>query len=113
MSKVNSVDSEILWRRIGLKELRQALIGVEVLTRQFEEALRALPTCDECARTVLLEQINAAGSRLSSQVVSLAVLASTLKKAGAKAEEKIGQLMERPPDPCHCPSRECTCHSPR
>jgi hypothetical protein len=103
-------DAENLWREVGLEELRQALREVEALTRCFEASLHALPPCAACARVSILQQIHADGSRLGSKVVSLTVLASTLKQAVAVAEQAQTELAANVPAPCQCSSGPCTCH---
>ena len=110
MSETHEVDSNDLWRRVGLDELRQALARVQGLTAGFEKALRTLPPCNTCARVSLLEQIQATGRHLSSEAASLSVLASTLKQAVAAAEQMQAELAANAPEPCQCSSGECTCH---
>ena len=104
------IDSEDLWRRVGLDELRQALGRVHGLTERFEQALHTLPPCNACARVNLLEQIHTAGRHLSGEVTSLAVLATTLKQAVAAAEQTQAELAANAPDPCRCSFGQCTCH---
>lgn len=48
-SKTPPVYFEELWRRVGLVELRQALGRAQTLIQRFEETLKKLPSCDECA----------------------------------------------------------------
>lgn len=38
-----SIESEDLWRRVGLSELRRALRHIDHLTRTFEQVLQELP----------------------------------------------------------------------
>lgn len=103
-------DAEGLWRGVGLGELREALKEVEALMRHFEASLRALPPCTACARVNLLQQIRATGSRLGGKIVSLSVLAETLKGAVGAAEQAAAQLAANTPEPCHCPGAQCACH---
>ena len=103
-------DAEDLWRAVGLEELRQALNDVETLTRRFETSLQALPPCTACARINLLQEIRATGSRLGGKIVSLTVLAETLKGAVVIAEQAAAQLATNVPDSCQCPGTQCTCH---
>lgn len=103
-------DAEGLWKDVGLEELREALKEVQSLTRHFEASLQALPPCTACARGNLLQQIRSTGSRLSGKIVSLTVLAETLKEAVGAAEQAAAQLEAAAPEPCQCPGARCTCH---
>ena len=105
-----SSDAEQLWSQIGLEQLRTALNRMHRLEQDFEHALRALPPCSQCARSQLLEQIRATGSRLGSEVVSVAALAETLKQAVAAAEAAQTQLAAHAPEPCSCEGGPCACH---
>lgn len=105
-----AIDTEDIWRRVGLEELRHALVRARGLMERFEQALRTLPPCNTCARASLLEQIDTAGRHLSGEAASLSVLASTLKQAVASAEQTQAALVVNAPDPCHCSSGQCTCH---
>ena len=102
-----------LWRRIGLDDLRLHLENVNSLAHGFEGALQALPTCSECARATLFEQIRETGSQLGSEVISLSALAETLKEAVAAAEALQSELVKNPPPPCRCEGNPCFCHSRR
>lgn len=107
---VTQTDLDELWRRVGLGELRGALLRVQELSREFEEALRALPSCDQCARAKLLEQIRSTGGRLSSEAVSLSIMAESVKSTVKAVEDAQCMLETNPPQPCHCPAGECLCH---
>jgi len=107
---VTQADLDELWGRVGLSELRGALLRVQELSREFERALRALPPCDQCARARLLEQIRSAGGRLSSEAVNLSILAESVKTTVKAAEDAQCMLETNPPQPCHCPAGECRCH---
>ena len=110
MESSSSADVELLWKRVGLKELRSALSQVDELARHFEATLRTLPPCDQCARAVLFEQIQKTGSRLSGKVTTLSALAGTLEDA-AKATEKARRDLEKNcPLPCQCKEGACACH---
>lgn len=111
MSAVSREDLEELWKRVGLSQLRGSVLKAEGLIRDFEEALRALPPCDKCARARLLEQIRGTGGRLSGEVVSLAVLAESLKTTMEVTEQARKALEGDPPEPCRCPDGGCTCHA--
>lgn len=106
----DSIDSEDLWRRVGLDELRQTLVRTQTLMQQFEQALRTLPPCNACARVSLLEQVHSAGRHLSVEAGSLSVLAGMLKQAVAAAEQTQTELAANAPPPCRCSSGPCTCH---
>ncbi|MBI4597862.1 MAG: hypothetical protein HY737_05620 [Candidatus Omnitrophica bacterium] len=110
MATIPELNSEDLWRRVGLDELRQALVRVQGLAAAFENALQTLPPCTACARVALLERIDAAGRDLSGEVTGLSVLASTLKQAVAAAEQTQTELAANALAPCRCSSGECTCH---
>lgn len=110
MPSLSDPDIDALWKRLGLQELREALIRTEGLARNFEAALKALPSCDDCARVALLDQIRKTGGALSSETVSLSVLAVNLKEAVAVAEKAQAGLAANAPTPCHCPEDQCTCH---
>ena len=110
MAATPELNSEDLWRRVGLHELRQALVRTQGLMQEFEQALRTLPPCNACARVNLLEHIHAAGRHLSGEVASLSALAGTLKQAVAAAEQIQTELAANAPAPCRCSSGQCTCH---
>lgn len=105
-----SVDTEEIWRRIGLEKLRRSLAEVKDLVRGFEQGLTSLPSCNQCARREMMKQIEATGNRLSGEVISLSVLASSLEKALKTAEQTQKELCKNAPAPCQCPEGECTCH---
>lgn len=110
MATIPELNSEDLWRRVGLDELRQALVRAQGLMERFEQALRMLPPCNTCARVNLLEQIHTTGRHLSGEVTTLSILAGTLKQAVAAAEQTQAELVADAPEPCHCSSGQCTCH---
>jgi hypothetical protein len=110
MATSHAVDSEDIWRRVGLGELRLALAQVSELSREFERVLQSLPSCNQCARVALLEQIHGAGKALGRQALSLTVLAESLKGAVATAEQTQAELAEHAPYSCRCPATPCTCH---
>ena len=110
MSEPALFDVENIWKRVGLEKLRQQLRQVIVSSKKFEQSLRSLPACNECAKVVLLEHIQKTGRRLSGQVVSLTTLAETLKST-LKATEHVEKiLIENAPPPCKCGSQKCSCH---
>lgn len=103
-------DIEELWGRVGLEELQQAVGKIHQLMCDFEETLKGLPSCNQCAKAELLERVRVAGTRLSSEAVSLTVLAESLKEAAAIAEKSRQCLTADPPSPCRCPKGNCACH---
>lgn len=107
---VTQADLDGLWKRVGLGELRAALLRVQELNREFERVLGALPSCDQCARAKLLEQIRGVGGRLSSEAVNLSVLAESVKTTVKVAEDAQCMLETNPPQPCRCPAGQCRCH---
>lgn len=110
MAVSQGIDSEDIWRRVGLEELRRALVQVTDQMKGLEQVLRVLPPCNACARGQLLEQIQTAGSHLSRELVGLTVLAGSLKGAVTTAEQAQAELAANAPDPCRCSSGQCTCH---
>src|SRR3989338_3167269 len=102
MATIPELNSEDLWRRVGLDELRQALVRTQGLIQEFEQALRTLPPCNACARVSLLEQIHTAGRHLSGEAASLSVLAGVLTQAVAAAEQTQTELAANAPSPCRC-----------
>ncbi|MBI4341649.1 MAG: hypothetical protein HY598_05145 [Candidatus Omnitrophica bacterium] len=104
-----AVESEGLWKRVGLEELRQALERVTALAGEFEAALKALPPCDACARALLLERIEAAGRRLGGAAISVSTLADVLRQAQATAEHAQQELVRCAPESCACPPGQCSC----
>ncbi len=102
--------SEQLWKRIGLHELRNALENIVTAAKRFEQALRELPTCDECAKLALLEHIQNTGRKLGTQVVSLSVLAESLTGSADVAQNLKSDLIEHAPQPCKCSGKVCSCH---
>lgn len=102
--------SEQIWKRIGLHELRSALENIVTAAKRFEQALRELPICDECAKLALLEHIQRTGRKLGTQVVSLSVLAESLTGTAGVAENLKSSLIEHAPTPCKCSGKVCSCH---
>ena len=107
---VEPIDSEELWRRVGLGELRLALGEVHGLSVVFEQAVQQLPACTQCARNSFLEEVHRSGAQLSRQAASLSVLAETLKVAASSALAAAEDLASQPPTPCRCGGNPCTCH---
>ena len=103
------VDTEDIWKRVGLEELRQALERVTTLAEEFEDALKALPPCDACARALLLERIEASGRRLGGAAISVSTLADVLRQAQATAEDAQQELVRCAPESCACPPGRCAC----
>jgi len=110
MTASTGVDTDELWRRVGLHELRQALMRIEELMYGFESTLRALPPCNVCARAKLVERIQSDSHRLSREMTSLSVLTESLKGALSTTEQCTAALTAKPPVPCQCTGGECTCH---
>ncbi len=106
----NSLDVERLWKRVGLQELRQNLKRAETLIDAFEQALKSLPSCDECAKGALLEQIRVTSKEVGIEAVSLSVLAEAMREAVTVAEETQSELHANAPDPCRCAGERCRCH---
>ena len=104
------LDTKALWRRVGLDELRQALVRIEELMYGFENALRSLPPCNACARAKLVERIQSDSHRLSREMTNLSVLAESLKDALSTTEQCTTDLTTNPPVPCQCTGGQCTCH---
>ncbi len=102
--------SEQIWKRIGLHELRSVLENVTNAAKSFEQALRELPTCDECAKLALLEYIQNTGRKLGTQAASLSVLAESLKGSADVAQNLKSNLIEHAPKPCKCNGKVCSCH---
>ena len=103
-------DTDIIWKRVGLEELREKLEKVKLLSEHFEQALRNLPSCDECARAVLFEQIKKTGNDLSGEVLSLTVLSETLRSVVAAVEKSREKLTASPAPACRCSGNPCACH---
>ena len=103
------INTEDVWKRVGLEELRQALERVTVLAKAFEEALQALPPCDACARALLLERIESSGRRLGGAAISVSMLADVLRQAQATAEDARQELQRCAPESCACPPGRCAC----
>ena len=110
MSTPDPIDTDAIWRRVGLEELRQALRHIEDAMGSFQKTVQGLPPCNTCARARLLEHIRATSHRLGTEVVSLSVLADAMRMALEHAERTQARLMAQPPDPCRCDDRPCTCH---
>ena len=109
--KANPVSISELWKSVGLEELRLALRKVEEECGKFENSLRALPECDQCARVALLEQIQKTGKELGGEIISLVTLSETLKQAVGTAEEAQVVLSQNCPPACCCKSGKCPCHA--
>jgi len=108
-----TVDTEELWRRVGLARLREALARVGRLSQEFERLLAALPPCDACARAALLKRLREAGTEVSSEAIYLSVLAQSLHKAVEETHHADRQLGAVEAEPCRCPGGPCTCHGPQ
>lgn len=104
------LDIEKLWKRIGLGELRKQLKSVIQTIEEFEQTVKLLPGCDQCAKVALLEHIEKEGRRLGTQVMSLTALTSTLKGASNAAETLERKFLDTMPHPCQCGETPCTCH---
>lgn len=103
-------DAENLWKRVGLEQLRHSLLKVEELTHSFEESLKGLPKCDQCAKVALIEKIQSSAGDLGGEVVGLSALAGTLKESIGSAERAKEALEQDCPDNCQCSGEPCTCH---
>jgi hypothetical protein len=104
-------DSSRLWKRVGLHELRGQLEHVASAAKRFEQALKELPSCDECAKLALLDYIQSTGRKLGTQVASLSVLAESLKSTVDAVQGYQIELTANPPRPCQCKSDRCSCHN--
>lgn len=103
-------DSDELWKRLELEELRNAVRRAEYAIHQFERVLRALPSCNACARLKLIEQIQHTSDRLGKETVGLTILAENLKSAMEATERTQSALRRRSLAPCRCAQTPCTCH---
>ena len=110
MAETTIFDSSRLWKRIGLHELRSQLENVVGAAKRFEQALKELPTCDECAKLALLEHIQNTGRKLGTQAASLSVLAESLKSSVNAVQSYQLRLTEHEPHPCRCKGSPCSCH---
>ena len=111
MPSSQTIDSDELWKRAELEELRNAVRRAEYAIHQFERVLRALPSCNACARLKLIEQLHSTSNRLGKETVGLAILAQGLKNAMEATERTQSALMQQSPAPCRCTQTPCTCHS--
>lgn len=113
MAQSPGLESEALWKRVGLEELRAALLRITRLALEFEEALKALPPCDSCARASLLEKIEASGRELGGAAITVSSLADVLRQAQETAEAACKELGTCAPEACACPPGRCACnHAP-
>lgn len=110
MTASAGIDTDELWRRVGLDELRKVLVRIEELLYGFEKTLRSLPPCNACARAKLVERIQSDSNRLSREMTGLSVLAETLKGALSTTEQCTAALTANAPAPCRCTGGACTCH---
>lgn len=107
------LESEALWKRVGLEELRAALLSVTRLAVELEEALRDLPPCDSCARAALLAKIETSGRKLGGAAITISTLADILRQAQETVEAACKELETCAPEACACPPGRCTCnHAP-
>lgn len=104
-----SKETEQLWRRIGLEELRQAVEKTQQAINDFQRAVEALPDCEHCARVALLEKVGHSSAALERSVVGVNVLASVLQEAVAVAGQARQRLALKPPAACRCPGEPCQC----
>ncbi len=107
---MTELDTNDLWRRVGLDELRKSLLRIEKSRERFEQVLRRLPPCNSCARAILLETIQKQAERLSVEAGSTAVLASSIKDTLSVIETAHKQLAAEDIPACCCHQGECTCH---
>ena len=110
MAQETRSEAAQLWQQFGLEELRLALQRVSGLTQRFEQTLKALPSCNTCARGQLLERIRRASHELSSELGSLAVLAEALHGAVDTVGRIETALIDENPTPCRCAGEPCRCH---
>jgi DNA repair ATPase RecN len=106
----HEVDSAELWGRLGLAELRRALIQTEQLMARFEQTLHALPPCTKCAHSQLLQRLETETAQLGRDMTSLSVLAESIRQALQAVEQADASLRRSAPSPCRCTSGSCTCH---
>jgi signal transduction histidine kinase len=59
----------------------------------------------------LLEDIEESGKTLGSEVINLAALVATLKKAVRETEKIQAAFAENAPHPCRCGEPTCNCHN--
>jgi len=110
MSPVDDLDTNELWRRVGLEELRASIRKVESASREFERILRELPPCNRCARASLLRQIQDSGAHLSSKSGSISALAAVVKESVEQFEIELENFESETISECACSSGPCTCH---
>lgn len=107
---VRVLDSDELWRRVGLAELRQALVRTEELLVRFEQTLQTLPPCTKCAHSQVLGQLETETAGLSREMTGLAALAHAIRESAVALERTHAQLRRDAPAPCQCRAGTCTCH---
>jgi hypothetical protein len=105
-----ALESEALWRRVGLAELRKTLEQVTRSLQRLQQGIQGLPPCDACARAQLLQELHAASRQLSKDTVGISVLTEALRAAVTAAEQAQAELAAQTPPPCRCPTGPCTCH---
>jgi len=103
-------DAVDLWRRLGLKELYKEIRKTQEAIQSFGQTLKNLPKCKQCARSVLLGNLQESGNALSVQLISLGILSSALKEAVAASEKACVDMGQSAPAPCRCAGEPCTCH---
>lgn len=106
-----AVESEALWRRVGLAELRKALEQVTHSMQRLQQSMQDLPPCNACARTLLLQELHATSRQVSKDTVGVSMLTEALKAAVTAAEQVVqaaSSVQSSPP--CRCPTGPCTCH---
>ena len=110
MPTSQTIDSDQIWKRVELEELRNAVKRAEYAIHQFERVLRALPSCNACARLKLIEQVQHTSGRLGKEAIGLTVLAQGLKNAMEAVDRTRSTLTQQSLAPCRCSGTECTCH---
>ncbi len=110
MGTRSDVDAEHLWRRVGLDELHKIFKDIEEKFKLFSALLHSLPPCDECAKLILIEEIEKTGRKLNAQVAGLTSLAETLRSSFEITEKLKTNLVENAPHLCQCKQGNCICH---
>ena len=104
------IDTDRIWTRVGLQELRQALSGVIASMQELHGVLNALPACNTCARRALIERIHTASRQVGQQSTGLAVLAASLQSAMQAVEQTDTEMRIHHPEACQCAGEPCRCH---
>lgn len=110
MAAPQPIDTDRIWARVGLQELRQTLGKVMASMHELNGVLNALPACNTCARRALIERVSTASQQVGRQSAGLAALSASLLSAMQAVERTDTEMRIHHPEACQCAGEPCRCH---